>query len=228
MLATADGVGRLRIWELGTHRLVRTIRARVPLCGVAWSPDGALVGGGQCGDYNFSYASATRVWDAHTGRLVFRTSGLPAAMMLRFSPDSRSIVTPSLTGTAEIWSLAHDRQVATLTGHSGQVMSVAYSPDGTLVATGGTDGTARVWNARTGAQLLVLAGHNAQINAVAFTPDGRRLVTASQDGTLRVWDITPEGSRDELTIVADREASQASRSAATGAACRRPGAATGS
>ena len=76
-LATADGLGRVRIWELGTPRLLRTIEATQPVCGVAWSPDGTLVGAGQLRAYNFS-SSATRVWDVRTGRLVFRTKGLEA------------------------------------------------------------------------------------------------------------------------------------------------------
>jgi WD40 repeat protein/DNA-binding SARP family transcriptional activator len=204
MLATADGVGRVRIWRLGARRLVRTIQADAPLCGVVWSPDGRLVGAGQCGDYSFSFASAARVWDARTGRLVFETSGQPATFVPQFSPDGRNIVTPTLTGTAEIWSIAERRRVAVLIGHSGQVVAVAYSPDGRLVATGGTDGTARVWDAGTGRQLLVLAGHSATVDAVAFTPDGRKLVTASEDGTVRVWDVAPQGGRDWLTLVADR------------------------
>jgi WD40 repeat protein/DNA-binding SARP family transcriptional activator/energy-coupling factor transporter ATP-binding protein EcfA2 len=202
-LATADGVGRIRIWNLGTRRLLRTIEATQPVCGVAWSPDGTLVGAGQCGAYNFS-ASATRVWDVRSGRLVFRTRGLEAGSVLRFSRDGRYLVTPTSSFTAEIWEIRRQRLVATLTGHSGQVVAVAYSPDDRLVATGATDGTARVWDARSGKQILVLRGHNATVDAVQFTPNSGRLMTASEDGTVRVWDITPEGSRDWLTLAAHR------------------------
>jgi WD40 repeat protein len=201
-LATADGLGRVRIWQLADRRVVRTIGAPDPVCGVAWSPDDTLVGAGQCGAYNFSSASATRVWDVRTGRLVFETTGPAAGLALRFGPDGRRLVTPTLTGEAEIWDVAARRLVATLVGHSGQVVAVAYSPDGREVATGSTDGTARIWDARTGRSLLVLHGHNATVDAVEFTPDSRRLVTASDDGTVRVWNVTPEGSRDWLTLVA--------------------------
>jgi WD40 repeat protein/DNA-binding SARP family transcriptional activator len=202
-LATADGIGRVRIWSLAARRVVGTIRAGAPLCGVSWSPDGRLIGAGQCGGYNYSSASAIRVWNVRTGRLVFRTTGAPVTSMLRFSPNGLDVLAPTLNGTAEIWSLAGHRLLATLAGHSGQVDAVAYSPDGKLVATGGTDRTARIWDARTGEQLLLLAGHAAIIDAVEFTPDSRRLVTTSEDGTVRVWDVTPGGSRDWLTLSAD-------------------------
>jgi WD40 repeat protein len=113
-------------------------------------------------------------------------------------------MTPTSGGTAEIWEITGQRLVATLTGHSGQVVAVAYSPDDRLVATGATDGTARVWSARSGRQILVLRGHNATVDSVQFTPDSSRLVTAGEDGTVRVWDITSEGSRDWRTLDAHR------------------------
>ncbi len=203
LLATADGIGRVRIWSLDSRRVVRTIRVGAPLCGVAWSPDGKLIGAGQCGGYNLSSASAIRVWNVRSGRLMFRTNGTPTTTMLRFSPDGRDLVVPTLNGSAEIWSLAGNRLITTLTGHSGQVVAVAYSRNGKLVATGATDRTVRVWDVGTGKQLLVLAGHSATVDAVEFTPNGRRLVTTSEDGTVRIWDVTPEGSRDWLTLDAD-------------------------
>jgi WD40 repeat protein/DNA-binding SARP family transcriptional activator len=203
MLATADSLGRVRIWNLKSRRLVRTIDAGVPVCGIAWNREGTLIGAGQCAAYNLSLASAAMVWDARSGRREFKTEGVPAGLMLRFAPDSRHLVTPTQSDTAEIWDYRARRLVATLTGHTGQIDAIAYSPDGKLVATGATDGTARIWDARTGTQRLLLAGHDAAVTAVEFTPNGRRLVTAGEDGTVRIWDITPQGSRDWLTILAD-------------------------
>ena len=202
VLATADGVGRVRIWDLGGRKLARMIDVGVPLCGVAWSPDSRLVGAGQCGSHNFSSASATRIWDARSGRLVFKTTGKPVGNVLAFSPDGARFVTPTFGGTAEMWLVGRSRPVALLAGHSGQVYAVAYSGDGRLVATGSTDGTARIWNARSGRQLLVLSGAEAPVNSIVFSPDSRRLIASSGDGTVRSWDLTPEGGRDWLTLAA--------------------------
>ena len=209
LLATADGIGRVRIWSLGSRRVVRTIRAGEPLCGVAWSPDGKLIGAGQCLGYNFSSASAIRVWDMRSGRLVFRTTGTPATTMLRFSPDGRDLIVPTLKGTAEIWSRAGNRLVTTLTGHSGQVIAVAYSPNGKLVATGATDGTARVWDARTGKQLLVLArayrrGRRGRVHTRRPEDSSRRARTARcASGTSHSREAAT-GSRSTPTVAESR------------------------
>jgi WD40 repeat protein len=203
MLATADGLGRVRIWNLRRRRVIRTIRSPQPLAGVSFSPDGTLVGAAQWGAYNYSDDSAARVWDVRTGRLVFQTKGLAVAYVLRFAPDGRYLVTPTRSGTAQIWEIGRDRLVNTLAGHTGQVVAVSYSPDARLIATGGTDGTARLWDARSGKQLLVLHGPNAPVDGLAFTPDSRRLIGASEDGTVRIWDVTQGGNRDSLTLVAD-------------------------
>ena len=86
LLATADVLGRIRIWQLGSRRVIRTIRVDAPLCRVGWSRDGTLVGAAQCGAYNFSPSSVSRVWNARTGRLVFRTHGLAAVSVAAIRP----------------------------------------------------------------------------------------------------------------------------------------------
>src|SRR5262249_37075984 len=142
-------------------------------------------------------------FSARSGRLVYRTRGLQATSEVAFAPHGDRFVAPTTTGTAALWAVGRRHPVAVLSGHTGLVDAVAYSRGGQLLATGATDGTARVWDAR-GRQLLDLTGDTAPVVAVAFAPSGRRLVTSSSDGTVRVWNITTSGSRDWLTLAADR------------------------
>ena len=203
-IATADRLGRIHIWNTRSHRLTRTLANDEPLCGVAWADGRSLIAAAQCGAYNFSPRSDTRVWNVDTGRLVFRTHGRPTTSHVSFARDGSELITPTLDGTADIWNVKTRRLVFILAGQTGQVHAVAFQPNGSLAATGGTDGTARIWNARNGQTDLVLHGHRATVDAVAFTPDGSRLITSGQDGTIRVWNITTGGSRDWLTLAADR------------------------
>jgi hypothetical protein len=48
----------------------------------------------------------------------------------------------------EVW-----RELRTLRGHTGWVLSVAYSPDGRSIASGSYDNTLKIWDAETGREL---------------------------------------------------------------------------
>ncbi|HEY8986338.1 MAG TPA: Hsp70 family protein [Streptomyces sp.] len=83
------------------------------------------------------------------------------------------------------WSL---ESVATLKGHTAEVVGVSFSPDGCLIATASWDETVRVWDGRTGALRHTLHGHNDYVNAVSFAPDGRTLASGSDKKKVRIWD----------------------------------------
>ena len=93
----------------------------------------------------------------------------------------------------------------TFRGHTGQVSALAYSPDGKLIATSGTDGTARLWDPLDReAGPLSFADTAGAVVWVAFTRLSCLLATRrSEDGSAKAcWDVTPEGGRDLLTLVA--------------------------
>jgi len=50
------------------------------------------------------------------------------------------------------------RQIRTLTGHSGSVLSVAFSPNAKLTASGSDHKLVKIWDTETGAQVSSFVG----------------------------------------------------------------------
>ncbi len=119
--------------------------------------------------------------DATTGVLAALPM-MPNATLSGARPHSAPAAMALLDG----WS--HHREIATLIGHTDEIINASFSPDGQRVVTAAQDKAARVWDAASGAVIAVLSGHTGLIFKASFSPDGQRVVTASYDKTARVWD----------------------------------------
>ncbi|KAI5477532.1 hypothetical protein MNV49_006120 [Pseudohyphozyma bogoriensis] len=137
---------------------------------------------------------------------------------LRFSPDSKLLLTSSWTGNAKIWSvpackeiktyralnfatsgadhdvklwsLDSDAPLKTLTGHSARVCRVAFHPTGRYLGSASFDGTWRLWDVETGGEeLLLQEGHSKEVYAIEFQEDGALVCTGGLDAIGRVWDL---------------------------------------
>jgi WD40 repeat protein/serine/threonine protein kinase len=82
------------------------------------------------------------------------------------------------------------RELRTLIGHEGPVLSASFSPDGARAITASEDATARIWDAASGKSLVTLRGHQYPVTGAGFSPDGRRALTSSDDGSAAVWDAS--------------------------------------
>lgn len=107
---------------------------------------------------------------------------------VRFSSDSRFVVTASEDRTARVWEVAAEGRssIVLAGGHSSALSSAAFSPDGNLVVTSGADRTIRLWNAKSGNPVITLRVHRGTVNDVQFSPDGKSILSASDDGTVRL------------------------------------------
>lgn len=79
-----------------------------------------------------------------------------------------------------MWDAATGKELFSLNGHTGPVMSAAFSPDGRRVATGCMDGVARMWDVVTDAVAPVVQRDAKRRVPGAYSPDGMRLLMRSR------------------------------------------------
>jgi WD40 repeat protein len=132
----------------------------------ALSPDGRLVAFGAAD-------GSVRLLDLHTGDLRVATEHHDAAVTdLRFTPDSRTLLTAGGDGRLIEWNVADARRIETFIGHAGTVSQVTIASDGQTAYSAGEDGTVIAWD----------LAHNRRLDrpfrapprsAMVFPPDER-------------------------------------------------------
>ena len=132
----------IRLREVASQRLVRTLTVDTSIFSLAYSPDGSWLASADLGN-------AVRVWDVASGAMlrVLSRPGLPSVFVgsVVFSPDGKLLAAGSSDAAVTLWDPAGGQLVRAFTGHTGAVTCVAFSPDGLRLASGSLDATVRVW-----------------------------------------------------------------------------------
>ncbi|WP_261567711.1 NB-ARC domain-containing protein [Frankia gtarii] len=210
LLAIANGLGRVDVWDLtsGSHRY--SLDAEVGMATRLWfTADGRwLVVGHAAGGPGEGPPVAVRIVDSRTGALHRSLPG-PGQVELTGVADGSWLAVRSGDGLVRLWNIADDtvfavlpagidtRSVNTMPEISpfvGQL--VAISPDGQLLATA-SGRTVFVWDVATRSVRTSLTEHDGAVSTVAFLPDGRSLVVGetvrdsghAEAGCLYVWSI---------------------------------------
>eukprot|EP00913_Durusdinium_trenchii_P023745 g22302.t1 len=113
-----------------------------------------------------------------------------------------------MDNTAKLWDVDTGQQIASLEGHSAEIVSLNFNTDGDKILTGSFDNTAKVWEVRSGQCLHTLAGHRGEISSTQFDFTGDYCITGSIDRTCKLWDVnngqcmeTLRGHTDEVLDV---------------------------
>ncbi|TYJ54819.1 hypothetical protein B9479_004490 [Cryptococcus floricola] len=117
---------------------------------------------------------------------------------LAISPN-KAFVAAAGNNTVRIWDISSmsNTPIASLEGHSGNVVALAYSALGKWIVTGGEDGCVKVWDTRT-AQTQRMYTHDCPVNDVVIHPNQGELISCDQSGSVKIWDLAENSCTHEL------------------------------
>jgi WD40 repeat protein len=192
-LASISYDGQGNVWDVSTGECVLKLEKNRFSHGIAWSPQGNLLGTSYPNPPGGGREQVT-LWNPQTGEAV-RTQ--PGVYDLAWSPLGNIIASVSDSRTPN----THDDKTLILwdpkTGN--MIRSIAlgmflnhidWSPDGKyLVVAQDQEGALIVLNAQTGEKIYRLKGHAGTVTNVAWSPHGDLIASASEDGTVIIWEI---------------------------------------
>lgn len=201
LLASGDDDGIIRIWDVLTGELKRTITAHhkhetnsshdYRVLSVRFSPDGKVLasgsGGFEC--HECKLYGEVKLWNVHTGELVSDFLERHYIFAMAFSPDGNTLATDGGEDTIEICDLRTTSLQRSLKGHSAKVTSLAFSPSGTFLFSGSKDKTVKMWDTQTWNAKQTFNGHKAQILSIAIYNQDKIVGIGDKDTTIRLWDM---------------------------------------
>jgi WD40 repeat protein len=181
--ATVAIGGVIRIWDVPGRKLERTwtVPEESDGYGIAWSPD----------ERHISVAGVWfSVWEAASGKSVYRSSARTWIDTTAFSPDGKQVFAAGKSGVVQVytrttWQLDRELQTHESRGPSATYLSV--TPNGRLLLLGAHTADVRLWDVAADRALARLVGKDLNSIGVAASADGKWAVAGSEDGKVRVW-----------------------------------------
>ncbi|MBK8253144.1 MAG: WD40 repeat domain-containing protein [Polyangiaceae bacterium] len=183
-VATASRDGTVKIWNIATGALLKTLEGTEPILSVAYSPDGKMLSttnGTIKADAGFA-----RIWNVEGGKEVHALKFDSTVNSATFSPDGQLLLTCADKTGATLWNVQTGAKIAGL-GDPSDVQEGSFSTNGKLVLVR-SGKTVRVFDTTKAALVATLEGHERNVLEAVFSKSGDHIATASTDGTARIWE----------------------------------------
>lgn len=133
ILASGSADKQVKLWDVQTGTLLRTLTSKYVVFAVAFSPDGKILATG--GGSHPTNVGEIILWDTQTWTLTKSLAGhTDKVYSVAFSPDGKTLASGSQDKTVKLWDVQTGASKRTLVGCTDTVSSVAFSPDSKILA----------------------------------------------------------------------------------------------
>jgi YD repeat-containing protein len=143
-LVTADELGSIQFWEVGTGRLTKSFDTGQTITALAIDSSGQML----------AAATADRsigLWSVPAGTLNMELKKhRDVVRALAFSPDGRTLASGGDDRNLILWELGSGKTTLTFEKADTAITSIAFSSNAQLLATGGGNESVSLWNVKTG------------------------------------------------------------------------------
>ncbi len=185
ILASAGGEdGTVRLWDVATGRLLRTLKHDKEASSVAFFPDGKSLVTSDDGTKRIHF------WAVTSGECL-RTldGGKETVWRLSLSPDGKWLATGGLR-VVRLWDVASGKPVRALAEQGKWFSDFCFTPDGMRLAVGDDyGGWIYVWDLKRGETIRKIKTPHGTPRKLVFTPDGRTLLSGDSGGEIYRWDM---------------------------------------
>ena len=196
MAATGEEDGVIRLWELGSRRLIseHPLESADRLQTITFAPRGRYL----AADGGSEYVYLLRV-DDPAAAVTQLVGCIDEATALAFSADGELLVAGDRRGQLIIWRAGNPQPLrGPLLEHRAAVTDLAFSHRGHRLASVDVSGEVLVWDTEAWRPIrrLGLTREAGIVTSVAFSRDDAMIATGGWDGTVRLWsatDLSPIG-----------------------------------
>lgn len=196
------------LWDVSNTRLLRSFRSPIEgnsgIRALSMTPDGSVVAASSIGLDAKGEPAETgtiAVWEAATGREIFRTTA-KRVTDIALAPDASQLAAGHEDGEITIRSLPKGELIATLKADRNTIRYVTFGRDpvrrpgrtspggGWLLAAGDRGGGVIVWDVASHTPRSICHGPTGspEVLTLAFSPDGLALASAGR-GQVQLWDL---------------------------------------